>query len=245
MRDNVNRRKFLGGAAAAVTGATALTGEAAGHYVGQAIFANHDLWARTGPGTSYDVISTVNEDTGMYITGGPWDRDGYRWWQVRVNEDEDSGRIWEAYIAEKKSWGAYFAIPSGGNITSEWYSSRSYGYHKALDIANDYYTNVYSGRRGYHTQHYASGCGNYSVIDHDGGYETYYCHLDSWVAGHGVNVGTYHHIGEMGSTGNSSGPHVHYQIRRYGDPVYMPGHVDEYQYKYTGVGKKYDGISDI
>ena len=125
---------------------------------------------------------------------------------------------------------ASFVYPATGTITSDYYDERSSGYHEAVDIANDKYTNIYSSRGGYHTQYYASGCGNYSVIDHGGGYETYYCHLNSWVAGNGTNVSDCQHIAEMGTTGNSTGDHVHFEIKYNGDNQYISGSEGDYVY---------------
>ena len=243
MKDSVNRRKFLGGTAAAVTGTAAMTGEAAAHKVGAGCFATDNVNIRDAPGLHGNVIATAGADTGMYVEGGPWSSDGYRWWQVRVNGDGNNGRIGTGYVVEAYTRTADFGLPSSGRISSSYYSSRPYGYHSALDIANGKYTNVHAGRGGYHTHHYASGCGNYSVIDHGGGYETLYCHLNSWVAGHGVNVGYKQHIAEMGNTGNSSGDHVHYEVNYNGDEAYIPGNVNEYVYGWAGVGKNYSGIS--
>lgn len=57
----------------------------------------------------------------------------------------------------------------------------------------------------------AGGAGNYIVINHGGGWKTYYFHLAGFSVAHGawVNQGT--QIGTTGSTGNSSGPHIHYE----------------------------------
>jgi murein DD-endopeptidase MepM/ murein hydrolase activator NlpD len=245
MSDGINRRRFLGGTAAAVTGAAAMSGEAAAHYIGLPVYSDTNVNAREGPGTNYGVIATVEQYTGGRIIDGPVDADGYRWWKYRWNADSDNGRF-VGWCATGNNWQrhANMAFPSIGYISSDYYSSRSYGYHSAVDIANDKYTNVYAGRGGYHTRHSQSGgCGNYSVIDHGSGYETLYCHLNSFVAGHGVNVSNFQHIGEMGTTGNSTGDHVHFQVRYNGDPVYVPGNTGETVYSRTGVEKVYSGLS--
>ncbi|MBO4205146.1 peptidoglycan DD-metalloendopeptidase family protein [Micromonospora echinofusca] len=57
----------------------------------------------------------------------------------------------------------------------------------------------------------ADGAGNYIVIDHGGGWKTYYFHLAAFSVAHGAWVGQGQQIGTTGSTGNSSGAHIHYE----------------------------------
>ncbi|WP_433006397.1 M23 family metallopeptidase [Kribbella sp. CA-294648] len=56
-----------------------------------------------------------------------------------------------------------------------------------------------------------SGAGNYIAIDHGGGWKTYYFHLGVFSVANGAQVGQGQQIGTTGSTGNSSGPHIHYE----------------------------------
>lgn len=57
------------------------------------------------------------------------------------------------------------------------------------------------------------GYGNMVVIDHGNGWQTLYAHLSSYNVGCGASVTQGQVIGTMGSTGNSSGPHLHFEIR--------------------------------
>ncbi|GLW63702.1 hypothetical protein Arub01_19460 [Actinomadura rubrobrunea] len=57
----------------------------------------------------------------------------------------------------------------------------------------------------------ANGAGNYVVIDHGGGWKTYYFHLASYGVANGTYVSQGQTIGTTGSTGNSTGPHIHYE----------------------------------
>jgi len=66
---------------------------------------------------------------------------------------------------------------------------------------------------------WAGAYGNRIVIRHSGGVETWYCHMSAFTAGTGQQVGTGHQIGRVGSTGNTTGPHLHLEVRRGGTPV--------------------------
>ncbi|AVT31136.1 peptidase M23 [Plantactinospora sp. BC1] len=57
----------------------------------------------------------------------------------------------------------------------------------------------------------AGGAGNYIVINHGGGWTTYYFHLAAFSVADGATVGQGQQIGTTGSTGNSTGAHIHYE----------------------------------
>lgn len=65
---------------------------------------------------------------------------------------------------------------------------------------------------------YVNGYGNVVVVDHGGGFETRYAHLNSFSVSSGQNVGIGQALGAIGSTGNSTGDHLHYEIRMNGTP---------------------------
>ena len=66
-----------------------------------------------------------------------------------------------------------------------------------------------SGTATRHSQ--PSGAGNYIVIDHGGGWKTYYFHLSAYSVADGAWVNQGGQVGTTGSTGNSSGAHIHYE----------------------------------
>jgi murein DD-endopeptidase MepM/ murein hydrolase activator NlpD len=63
------------------------------------------------------------------------------------------------------------------------------------------------------------GYGNLIVISHRLGYESWYAHLSRIVVSRGQSVVGGNRIGYVGSTGHSTGPHLHFEVRLNGNPV--------------------------
>ena len=113
-----------------------------------------------------------------------------------------------------------FIWPTQGRLTDlfGWTGTR---WHTGIDIANSKGTHVFAADRGYVRQAgwTKMGYGVLIIIDHGNGYWTYYGHLSAvWVrAGQYVEKGQW--IGNIGSTGRSTGPHLHFEVRRNREPV--------------------------
>lgn len=103
-----------------------------------------------------------------------------------------------------------FAWPLVGRITQRFSDA-----HRALDIGAPYESPVYAGREGWviRSGWARTGYGYTVIIDHGDGFMSLYSHMK----GEWVNVGDWVErgqlIGEVGSTGNSSGPHIHVEVR--------------------------------
>ncbi len=102
------------------------------------------------------------------------------------------------------------------------YSHHDMEVRRALDfIDNGGNTNnapVLAALDGVATRKYQEGgAGNYIVIDHGGGWTTYYFHLQSYSVEDGAVVTTGQEVGRVGSTGASSGPHLHFEELYYGE----------------------------
>lgn len=63
------------------------------------------------------------------------------------------------------------------------------------------------------------GFGNCIMIKHGNGFETLYGHLSKILVKVGQDVNIGQQIGNVGSTGRSTGPHLHYEIHRYGEKI--------------------------
>ena len=111
------------------------------------------------------------------------------------------------------SSGMFMRPVSGGTITSP-YGARSSGFHTGLDIAVPTGTPVYAAAGGTVTKAgWQGGYGYLVVIDHGNGYQTYYAHNSSLCVSVGQSVSMGQNIAYSGSTGNSTGPHLHFEVR--------------------------------
>ncbi|RIV83485.1 M23 family peptidase [Aurantiacibacter xanthus] len=92
--------------------------------------------------------------------------------------------------------------------------------HKGVDLAAPTGTPVYATADGMvgMAQPFSS-YGNYVQIEHGGAMQTRYAHLSSYVVNVGDNVQKGDLIGYVGSTGRSTGPHLHYEVRVAGEAV--------------------------
>ena len=89
--------------------------------------------------------------------------------------------------------------------------------HMGVDIPGSLDTPIYASRSGKVIfAGYSGGYGNLVIVRHDKGYTTYYGHLNKITTRVGAKVGQGTMIGKMGSTGNSTGCHLHFEVRRNG-----------------------------
>ena len=121
--------------------------------------------------------------------------------------------------------------PVSGEITSP-YGYRTHPiwgttiYHSGIDIGVDEGTPVHAADGG--TVAWSGWMGGYGyavVIDHGNGMSTLYGHNSELAVSEGQDVGKGQVIAYAGSTGNSTGPHVHFEVRISGDPVDPMGYL--------------------
>lgn len=142
------------------------------------------------------------------------------------------------------AWATDFRWPASGTVTSNYYSPRSYGYHSAIDIAGPNGQTITSARGGTCTfRGWSGGYGNLVILSHAAGYKTYYAHNSSFSTYVGQQVSAVETIAFEGSTGNSTGPHCHFEIRRWGSKLYVPASIGSYKTKGTAVPYTYPGLS--
>lgn len=112
---------------------------------------------------------------------------------------------------------------SGAYVSSGFYRNSDGSYHGALDLCvsgGTYGKTVSSAEAGtVITAAYHWSYGNYIVVDHGNGLSTLYAHLSSISVSAGNSVSKGDTLGKAGSTGNSTGPHLHFEVRVNGSRV--------------------------
>lgn len=110
----------------------------------------------------------------------------------------------------------YFAFPTTGNNYGRIHSNNG------VDISNSCGTPIYTSADGVVTTSqngWNGGYGNYVKVTHPNGVVTLYAHLSSREAQVGANVTKGQYIGAMGTTGNSTGCHLHFEVRGARNPL--------------------------
>jgi murein DD-endopeptidase MepM/ murein hydrolase activator NlpD len=123
-------------------------------------------------------------------------------------------------LADLARAGVLAAIPSlnpAGNVGIRspfgWRINPWPEFHAGVDLAADYGDPVRAAAAGtIVSAEYDGGYGNRIDIDHGNGYHTWYCHLSRMDVHPGEYVRKAQHIALVGSTGESTGPHLHYQV---------------------------------
>lgn len=113
-----------------------------------------------------------------------------------------------------------FILPTQGRISPNFGQDRGDHAHKGIDIAAPTGTPVVASAAGRVTAaNYSNTAGNLVYINHGGGMLTKYFHLQRSIVPVGAQVGQGQTIGYVGSTGNSTGPHLHFELHVNGQAV--------------------------
>ena len=137
---------------------------------------------------------------------------------VNQNEYQDNNSSSDNTQIQSPSssgWGAPVAniivtSPFGGRADPTGFSG---SFHNGIDMGGTSSTPIMASRSGTVVQASFDGsAGNYIIIDHGDGYYSYYLHLSNYIATPGQSVSAGQNIGTMGTTGNSTGVHLHFGI---------------------------------
>jgi murein DD-endopeptidase MepM/ murein hydrolase activator NlpD len=145
----------------------------------------------------------------------------------KLDDRSDQLGLMEAMLVQQQA--KKVAIPSSRPVTTGWYSS-NYGYridpftgqkafHEGVDFMADPGTPIHAAGGGIvvYADTYA-GYGNMIEIDHGNGLISRYAHASKVLAKVGDVVMKGQKIGEVGNTGRSTGPHLHFEVRHRGAP---------------------------
>lgn len=133
---------------------------------------------------------------------------------------------------------AYIWPVSQGRLTSKF--GRRWGrHHEGIDIAAPTGTSVRAARAGkvIYSGNAIGGYGNMIVVNHGGNFRTVYAHNKKNLVRRGAFVKQGEVIALMGSTGRSSGPHLHFEVRQ-GSKSYNPLHFFSHKPGKTEVAKR-------
>ena len=142
--------------------------------------------------------------------------------EVRDAVNELAKQSSSVYVGGKFQW----PLPAANNIVTCVYGMRVhpitgvYKLHTGVDLRASSGTKIYAANSGtVITSKYNTAYGNYVVIDHGGGVATLYAHMTKRLVSVGEKVKQGKVIGYVGSTGYSTGPHLHFEIIKDGDYV--------------------------
>ncbi len=126
----------------------------------------------------------------------------------------------------KKATGTLFIYPTSGRLSSPFgYRSDPFTgvrrMHYGVDLANRVGTTVRATMSGtvIVVGHQPMGYGNYIVIRHERGFQSLYGHLNKILVRNGQRITQGQKIGEMGTSGRSTGPHLHFSLYKNNIPV--------------------------
>ncbi len=180
------------------------------------------------PGNRLDILDPEIEP-GQYIMIPGGSREMQQW-VVAVPYRDRSG------VTKGVAGPGACAVPAGGNVGTGYFvwpamqhflSGNDYwSGHLAIDIAAGEGAPIYASDSGVvvYAGAIGGGYGNMIMIDHNNGYHTLYAHLAQINVFCGQNVTQGQYIGLAGSTGNSTGAHLHFEIRYLGGFI-NPWHV--------------------
>lgn len=160
-------------------------------------------------------------------------RSDHRAMEVAENQLEKDSESLRAMIMKRMGTGERTAfrgtgrmiLPCVGEITSPfgWRMHPVLGYerfHAGLDIGADYGTTISAAEQGTVIfSGWYGGYGNAVILDHGGGITTLYAHASELYVVEGQTVQRGQAIAAVGSTGLSTGPHLHFEVHRDGEPT--------------------------
>ncbi len=127
----------------------------------------------------------------------------------------DSGYVADVSNAYKPSYGGGWVWPSDTTLLTDTFGYQDWrgGSHNGIDIGASYGSPIYAAASGtVWIAGYSSSAGNWVVIDHGGGVLSVYMHASALYVSSGQYVSAGQSIAAVGSTGWSTGPHLHFGV---------------------------------
>ena len=160
-------------------------------------------------------IAVLNPDYGKVAR---WDTADLNMYHVDMTRFRDT----LVYHFNEGEGSLHYTVPSPGHVTSGFGHRHLFGrrFHKGIDIDLETGDQVVAAIQGkVRIARFNSGYGNCVVIAHEGGLETLYGHLSELWVKEGQDIESGQVIGLGGSTGQSTGAHLHFEVRVFGEQV--------------------------
>ena len=169
----------------------------------------------------------VHEESSVPGAGGPavpLDAESLEIMEARMSRLEQNIRAYESILRSRgytpTIWPVEGKLESGFGGRRNPFGGSSYEFHSGQDIDAEYGSPVIAGASGkVEFAGWQNGYGQLVVVDHGGGLTTRYGHLSHIDVTVGQSLERAQFLGRVGSTGRSTGPHLHYEVRINDEPV--------------------------
>jgi murein DD-endopeptidase MepM/ murein hydrolase activator NlpD len=162
------------------------------------------------------------DTTGKAGQGGPFESAGNPTFKALFNSWKKLDRLQDGVIAipSDKPVKTNVSFTSGFGVRSDPFHAGA-AMHPGIDLAGSYGTPIYATAEGtvLRAGWNSGGYGNLVEIDHGRGIVTRYGHMSAILVSAGQHITRGQQVGRMGSTGRSTGNHLHYEVRIDGRPV--------------------------
>ena len=172
-------------------------------------------------GVVHDEAATVPGTGGPAI---PLDADSLAVVEAKMSRLEQNMKAYEEILRQRgytpTIWPVDGKLESGFGGRRNPFGGSSYEFHSGQDIDAPYGAPVIAGASGKVVfAGWQNGYGQLVVIDHGGGLTSRYGHLSHIDVVEGQTISRAEFLGRVGSTGRSTGPHLHYEVRINDEPV--------------------------
>ena len=169
----------------------------------------------------------VHEEISLPGAGGPalpMDSEALEVLEAKMSRLEKNMQAYEQVLRERgytpTVWPVDGKLESGFGGRRNPFGGGSFEFHSGQDIDAPHGAPVVSGASGRISfAGWQNGYGQLVVVDHGGGLTTRYGHLSKIEVAGGQRVSRAEVLGRVGSTGRSTGPHLHYEVRINDEPV--------------------------
>ncbi|WP_246198761.1 S8 family serine peptidase [Sodalinema gerasimenkoae] len=170
----------------------------------------YHLWKLTRVGSGYMIVNKATGraldsggDSGnqIYMHPNPMSWNNFHLWKLKLPGSGGSSSAWQH--------------PLPGHRVSSEYGPRGSGFHYGIDVAAPTGTPIKAAKPGRVVEvgYHPNGWGNFVRINHPDGFQTIYAHMSRVNVSVGQTVSGGSTIGQVGSTGWSTGPHLHFEVR--------------------------------